>query len=105
MPDFMCNSGGVLGSLMEHELSEQKIKSMIDAAYPKKIRRIFELARAMGLPPAHLARDIAGRNMDYMRATGRPLLPRAARFLTQRLPGVLREPLSQRHYARLLDSY
>jgi glutamate dehydrogenase (NAD(P)+) len=59
LPDFVSNSGGVLGSFMGSMVTEQDKKEIIEKYFSKRVSRVLKISREEGIPPIEVAEKIA----------------------------------------------
>ena len=59
MPDFVSNSGGVLGAFMGYWVNEQDKKKLIEKYFSKRVSQVIQISREEGLPPINIAEKIA----------------------------------------------
>lgn len=104
IPDFLANSGGVLGSHIEPIADERKIKTFIHDDLAKQLRSILQLSQERNAAPSLIARQIALNrfNLTKQRAEHdileRRFMKSSLRLLPKGLKGIL-APL----YLRKLD--
>jgi glutamate dehydrogenase (NAD(P)+) len=59
VPDFLANSGGVLGGYFESTVDEGKIKMIIHDDFSKQLHNILRLSQERNIAPGLIARQIA----------------------------------------------
>jgi glutamate dehydrogenase (NAD(P)+) len=59
IPDFLANSGGVLGGYYESMVGQGKIKMIIQNDFVKQLRDILRLSQEKNVTPSLIARQIA----------------------------------------------
>lgn len=64
VPDFLANSGGVLGSYMEPIVGEGRIKAIISIDFVRQMRDILQLSQERNVPPDLIGRTIALHRFD-----------------------------------------
>lgn len=72
MPDFVANSGAVLGSRMEAlGLGEDDVARAVEGVFGDKVTRLLELSDRRAIAPVELAVAIAWRNYHHLNEKGR----------------------------------
>jgi len=66
LPDFVTNSGGVLGSYMGSLLSEQDKRGIIENVFCKRVGQVIEISEARCVPPIEIAEKIAVKRFNIM---------------------------------------
>lgn len=64
VPDFVSNSGGVLGCHLESVVSEGKIKEIVKGEFSKRVLEIVRLSEEKNVTPGQVAREIAIRRFN-----------------------------------------
>jgi len=59
LPDFVSNSGAVLGAFMGSMVTEQAKKEIINKYFNKRVSRIIQISQEKGVPPIEVAKEIA----------------------------------------------
>ena len=59
LPDFVSNSGGVLGAFMGSMVTEQTKKEIIMKYFSKRVSRVIQTSQEKGIPPIEIANKIA----------------------------------------------
>lgn len=68
LPDFVTNSGGVLGAFMGSMVGERGKKEIIEKHFRKRVSRLIQLAREKGIPPTQIAEEIAITRFHQIKA-------------------------------------
>ncbi len=69
VPDFLTNGGAVLAaSMIAWGFRDEDIPAVIQREFAWKLARLLEKARASGVLPSVMAREIAWRNFDHMQS-------------------------------------
>jgi glutamate dehydrogenase/leucine dehydrogenase len=68
-PDFVCNSGGVLGSLMRHYMKDSQIARFIQSEYREKVSSLLVKALKTNVSVGKLSREIVYKRIELMRGT------------------------------------
>jgi glutamate dehydrogenase (NAD(P)+) len=59
LPDFVSNSGAVLGSFMGSMVTEQTKKEIINKHFGKRVSQVIQISQEKGIPPIEVAKKIA----------------------------------------------
>jgi glutamate dehydrogenase (NAD(P)+) len=96
MPDFIANSGAILGSRMQSSgFGPGQARQLIESIFADKIARLLQVADELQSPPVTLARAIAWRNFhaqnaaaaSHKHAGAAGTLRRVGRNLRRLVPG------------------
>jgi glutamate dehydrogenase (NAD(P)+) len=101
VPDFVANCGGLLGSVLEHEVSQSVIWRILQTAYRQKIDRLLLQSEKTGQPISTLAGQQAEARMAAWRQGDRTWSERGRRWLGARMPRPLRTRRWTRFYRHL----
>jgi glutamate dehydrogenase (NAD(P)+) len=102
LPDFVSNSGGVLGSLMRHYMSDNKIKEIFKSDYSKKVRRLLSRSQETRTLPGKVARIMVEERIKYMKQESRKI--GLSRFLKPLVPEFFKRPFAKRYFTKMMDS-
>jgi len=84
VPDFVSNSGAVLGNSMANYVSKEKTKKIIDEEFGQRVYKLLKISKKRNIYPKRVATEIAIRRFYEMkRSEGKlsRLFIRAVRFV------------------------
>jgi glutamate dehydrogenase (NAD(P)+) len=98
-PDFMCNSGGVLGSLMRHYAGDERIKKFILDKYKVKVFNLLLESAKRNIPVGRLAREYAYKRIELMKSSNKKNFP----DLKAIVPKFFKKPFVEWYFDRRLN--
>ena len=111
LPDFLTNSGGVLGGTMEFaSIGQRGIEAVIGTCLGAGIASILREADRTGKTPAELAREIAMKRFsetkfaaEHPKPASRIFSAGLALYRNGIVPGFVTAPLAERYFRRLVE--
>ncbi|UCE29507.1 MAG: Glu/Leu/Phe/Val dehydrogenase [Candidatus Bathyarchaeota archaeon] len=110
LPDFVSNSGGVLGAFMGSIISDHEKKEIIEKHFSKRVARVIQISREKGMPPIEVAQKIAQARFHNIKAKSeRTDLKKQMKHMAQViLPRIYRrifiKPRAKTTFAKMLHS-
>ena len=101
IPDFVANCGGLLGSVLDHEVKPEVIRRVLDRDYRQKVSRLLSRASQTQQSISELAGAEAERRMASWSARDRSWPERIRGKLWSRAPGPMRTRRHERFYEAL----
>jgi glutamate dehydrogenase/leucine dehydrogenase len=108
LPDFVCNSGGVMGTRLAHlGVAPGAVRELLVGKLGKMVRRVLEASEQEGVSAAALARRVAEER--YAAGTGQAYAPSGiraaiARRLSSRIPRSYRRRHAVAEFLRVARS-
>jgi glutamate dehydrogenase (NAD(P)+) len=68
LPDFVSNSGGVLGASIRSFATEQQIRQIVEKEFRKRVFEVINLAKEEGVSPIKVAEKIAMKRFNELKA-------------------------------------
>ncbi len=110
LPDFVSNSGGVLGAFMGPLVSERGKKEIIEKYFGERVSQVIRSSRDEGVPPIRVAQKIAMARFNEIQAKSEmgDLKKRVSQLVKQTIPkiyrGIFVKPRAKSDFIRMLDS-
>ena len=101
IPDFVANCGGLLGSVLDHEVKPEVIRRVLDRYYRQKVSRLLSRASQTQQSISELAGAEAERRMASWSAQDRSWPERIRGKLWSRAPEPVRIRRHERFYQTL----
>lgn len=95
VPDFIANSGGVIGSLLEGYTRDVTLRQTVLEKTAERTRALLQRAAREAVAPIDLAESAAERWLDRAESGATRWPPAWRRALARRLPLLLRDPLAR----------
>ncbi|NIO36483.1 hypothetical protein GTO27_02145 [Candidatus Bathyarchaeota archaeon] len=106
IPDFVSNSGAVLGNYMANYVNRTKIKKIIDEEFSQAVCQLLKISRERNIYPKGLAIQIAVRRFYETKKKGRRLQRLLLRGIRIALPDayekIILKPVASHMFRRLL---
>ena len=105
-PDFVANSGGVLGSIMRSTVKDKEIRRLIDTEFGKRVEDLIDLSNRRNVSLGRTARDIVERKFDEMkeRCEGRSLKDKLVNRARWASPAILKKAFAVKRFTKMLRS-